>query len=62
MGGLLLAFAAGFWFGRNPQATQAVIQQGGQLLDATTGQPVARQVLPNTTIIAPPQAPRFTVY
>jgi hypothetical protein len=52
--GWLIAFAAGFYFGRNPGATQAVIVQGQQLLDTVTGQPVARTVLPNTTIVAPP--------
>lgn len=49
---LLIAFGAGWYFGRNPGAGQQVVAAGQQILDATTGQPVAAPVLPDTTIVS----------
>lgn len=51
-----MLFAAGYYFGRNRGAATQLISQGQQLLDAATGEPVARSVLPNTNIISPEQA------
>lgn len=52
----LALFAAGYYFGRNPGAGRQVVAAGSQILDAYTDQPVARNVLPDTTIVTPQQA------
>lgn len=61
---LVLAFAAGWYFGRNPGAGQQLVSAGRQLLDVQTGEPVAQNVLPDTRIVSPEQAagcpPGFT--
>lgn len=53
---LIAVFAAGFYFGRNQQATQQVVSAGRQLLDATTDKLRTQPVLPDTRIISPEQA------
>lgn len=58
---LLLAFGAGWYFGRNPGAGQQVVAAGRQLLDAQTGEPVATNVLPDTRVVGP-QCPAGFLY
>lgn len=54
----LLIFGAGFYFGRNRGAAGQLVGAGGQILDTYTGQSVATNVIPNTTIVSPDQAER----
>ena len=49
----LMLFAAGYYFGRNPGAGRAVVAAGRDVLDTYTGEPIAQNVLPNTTIVTP---------
>lgn len=59
---LLLAFGAGWYFGRNPGAGQQVVAAGRQLLDAQTGEPVATNVLPDTRVVGAQCPPGFYYY